>query len=196
VTGELGFLPIHAAGKYKDTHSSCTADFVVSSYIPTLSSLTKAQSGWEPIPRSSVSGWLICETYTDHGSARHLPGAEEEALLVRECFESSQARVLNAHSPHTSLADLRALMRQSPAHVLHLACHGVQESDPLSSALVMQDGKLSIEDMLQLSLPSAVLAYLSACQTAKGDQNAPDQAVHLAASMLFCGFRSVVGTMW
>jgi CHAT domain-containing protein len=60
----------------------------------------------------------------------------------------------------------------------------------------MQDGRLAIEDMLQMNLPQGVLAYLSACQTAKGDRNAPDQAVHLAASMLFCGFRSVVGTMW
>jgi CHAT domain-containing protein len=42
----------------------------------------------------------------------------------------------------------------------------------------------------------AVLAFLSACRTAQGDANAPDQAVHLAASMLFCGFWSVIGTMW
>jgi hypothetical protein len=60
----------------------------------------------------------------------------------------------------------------------------------------MNDGKLTIESVLQLDLPQAVLAYLSACQTAKGDRSAPDQAVHLAASMLFCGFRSVIGTMW
>jgi CHAT domain-containing protein len=49
---------------------------------------------------------------------------------------------------------------------------------------------------MQLSLPQATLAYLSACQTAKGDQNVPDQAVHIAASMLFCGFRSIIGTLW
>jgi CHAT domain-containing protein len=168
----------------------------VSSYIPTLSSLNKARSGWKPIARGSITGLLICETYADHGSAGHLPGANKEACFVRECFGSAQARVLNPHSSHTSLAELRVLLEDSPAHVLHLACHGVQDADPLSSALVMQDGRLTIEDMVQLDLPQAVLAYLSACQTAKGDQNAPDQAVHLASSMLFCGFRSVVATMW
>jgi CHAT domain-containing protein len=45
-------------------------------------------------------------------------------------------------------------------------------------------------------LKRASLAFLSACQTAKGDQNQPDQAVHLAASFLFCGFKSVIATMW
>jgi hypothetical protein len=40
-----------------------------------------------------------------------------------------------------------------------------------------------------------MLAFLSACQTAKGDEDMPDQAVHLAASMLFCGFKSVIATM-
>jgi CHAT domain-containing protein len=60
----------------------------------------------------------------------------------------------------------------------------------------MQDGGFSIQDLIELNLPHAVLAYLSACETAKGDERAPDQAVHLAASMLFCGFRSVIATMW
>jgi CHAT domain-containing protein len=61
---------------------------------------------------------------------------------------------------------------------------------------MLQDGRLTIKEIMQLNLPRAALAFLSACQTAKGDKNAPDQAVHLAASMLFCGFRSVIGTMW
>jgi CHAT domain-containing protein len=196
VTGELGFLPIHAAGEYGGTNSKCITNYVVSSYIPTLSSLTKARSGWEPIPRSSVAGLLVCETYADHGLYKDLPGADKEVQLVRAQFASAHARILNAYSPHTSLADLRSLLQGNMVHVLHLACHGVQDVDPLNSALLMHDGKLTIENMMHLDLPHAVLAYLSACETAKGDRNAPDQAVHLAASMLFCGFRSVVGTMW
>ena len=56
--------------------------------------------------------------------------------------------------------------------------------------------QLTISSLMELRLPNAVLAYLSACETAKGDKNQPDQAVHLAASMLFCGFRSVIATMW
>lgn len=39
-------------------------------------------------------------------------------------------------------------------------------------------------------------ALLSACQTAKGDDNIPEESVHLAAGMLAMGFKGVVATMW
>jgi CHAT domain-containing protein len=196
VTGELGLLPIHAAGNYRGEDMKCTADYVVSSYIPTLTSLIKAQHDWKPIPHSQVGGLLVCEESPAQGSARHLIQAAEEVHLARECFESAGARVLNSHSAHTSVAQLRVILEETRPHILHLACHGVQDLNPLNSGLLLQDGKLTIEKIMELDLPHAVLAYLSACETAKGDRNAPDQAVHLAASMLFCGFRSVIGTMW
>jgi CHAT domain-containing protein len=196
VTGELGFLPIHAAGSYLDATPVCTTDYVVSSYIPTLASLTKARGLWTPIARSDLAGLLICETSTAEGSAAYLPDVVDEILAVRGCFASAGARVLNKHTTHTSASELRALLEEAPAQILHMACHGIQDSDPLKSSFLLHDGRLSIEDIIQLNLPHASVAFLSACQTAKGDQNSPDQAVHLAASMLFCGFRSVVGTMW
>ena len=41
------------------------------------------------------------------------------------------------------------------------------------------------------------MAFLSACHTAAGDsKGTPDEVVHLAAALQFCGFRSVVGTLW
>jgi CHAT domain-containing protein len=196
VTGELGFLPIHAAGNHGKMSSVCTADYVVSSYIPTLSALTRARASWSSVPRTQLAGLLICEESSDNGPARHLPNAAREVRVVRESFEKAQARVLNDSSPHTSLGEMRSLLEKTPAHILHVACHGVQDADPLKSGIMLQDGMLTIEDIMSLSLPHAILAFLSACQTAKGDRNAPDQAVHLAASMLFCGFRSIIGTMW
>jgi CHAT domain-containing protein len=149
-----------------------------------------------PIPRTHLAGLLVCEESSDSGRARYLHKVVEEVQIVRECFDSARAQVLNVPSAHTSLSELRTLLEDTPAHILHLACHGIHDSDPLRSALVLQDGNLTIQDIMDLHLPNSVLAVLSACQTAKGDRNAPDQAVHLAASMLFCGFRSVIGTMW
>jgi CHAT domain-containing protein len=196
VTGELGFFPIHAAGNYHGISPECAADYVASSYIPTLSSLTKTRAGWKPILRTQLSGLLICEDSSDSGRARALPEAAEEVGIVQDCFDSVHAQVLNKPSKHTSLSELRSLLEERPAHVLHLACHGIHASDPLQSALVLQDGNLTIRDIMDLHLQNPVLAVLSACQTAKGNRNAPDQAIHLAASMLFCGFRSIIGTMW
>jgi hypothetical protein len=196
VTGELSFLPIHAAGNYDNAETTCAADFVVSSYIPTLSSLNRTRSHWKPISRHELGGLVICESASDSSLAAHLPNATEEVRVVRSCFDLAQASVLNQQSAHTSQSELRLLLEKTMAHILHVACHAVQNRDPLESGLVLQDGLLTIRDIMQLSLSQAVLAFLSACQTAKGDRNAPDQAVHLCASMLFCGFRSVIGTMW
>jgi CHAT domain-containing protein len=194
LTGELGFLPIHAAGVYHGASRACTADYVVSSSTPTLTALAKARGQWTPIPCSEATGILIAEASPPGFS--YLPKVAEEVRLVRGCFESAGAKVLNSLLAHTSLSELQSLLESTPAHILHLACHGVQERDPLKSAFMLHGGRLSIEEIMQLNIPSAVLAFLSACQTAKGDRSAPDQAVHLASSMLFCGFRSVVGTMW
>ncbi|CCO38153.1 hypothetical protein BN14_12318 [Rhizoctonia solani AG-1 IB] len=40
------------------------------------------------------------------------------------------------------------------------------------------------------------LAFLSACQTATGDEKLPDEAIHLASGMLMAGYPSVIATMW
>jgi CHAT domain-containing protein len=81
--------------------------------------------------------------------------------------------------------------------MLHLSCHGVQDaSHPLQSGFYLHDGKLTIAELMKLNLSNASIAFLSACETAKGDGNQPDEIVHLAAAMLFCGFRSIVGTLW
>jgi hypothetical protein len=174
----------------------CTSDYVVSSYVPTLHSLIKARNKWDPIPRHELAGLIICEDSPNSSAANYLPEAGKEVRLVRECFESVGAPVLNTMSTRTARAELLSLLESTSAHVLHLACHGIQDTDPLNSAIMLHDGHLTIEDIMRLSFPQATLAYLSACQTAKGVQNAPDQAVHIAASMLFCGFRSIICTLW
>jgi CHAT domain-containing protein len=83
------------------------------------------------------------------------------------------------------------------AAVVHLACHGHQDpQEPLKSGFSLRDGKLTIAKIMQQHLKSAFFAFLGACETAKGDINQPDQSVHLAAAVLFTGFRSIVATMW
>lgn len=96
------------------------------------------------------------------------------------------------------LPTVSSVMAKVPeANVLHLACHGHQDpTQPLASGFVMSDGMLTIAKLMSLNLDRAFLAFLSACDTAKGDVAQPDQAIHLAAAMLFAGFRSVIGTMW
>jgi len=51
--------------------------------------------------------------------------------------------------------------------------------------------------MIQVRLPDAELAFVSACHGAAVDiEGTPDEVIHLSAALQFCGFRSVVGTLW
>jgi CHAT domain-containing protein len=80
---------------------------------------------------------------------------------------------------------------------VHFACHGVQSTSPTESALLLAgSSRLTLSNIIHLSLPNADLAFLSACQTATGSQQLQDESVHLAAGMLLAGYRGVIGTMW
>jgi CHAT domain-containing protein len=55
--------------------------------------------------------------------------------------------------------------------ILHLACHGHQNSEnALQSGFVMSDKILTVENLIPVPLPHAFMAFLSACETAKGDK--------------------------
>lgn len=47
-----------------------------------------------------------------------------------------------------------------------------------------------------MHLPNADLVFLSACETATGHKILPEEVIHLAAAMLFIGFKGAIGTMW
>jgi CHAT domain-containing protein len=81
----------------------------------------------------------------------------------------------------------------------HIMCHGILESGkPFDSCFKLYNGKrLSLLDIVRSQLPRAEFAFLAACHTAEVTDKSPsDEALHLAAAMQHCGFRSVVGTMW
>lgn len=56
-------------------------------------------------------------------------------------------------------------------------------------------GSLAV-DYMQKSLDHAEFAFLSACQTATGDEKLPEEALQLAAGMLMAGYHTVLATMW
>ena len=110
---------------------------------------------------------------------------------------------IEAHVPHKELVKLvpgfvkDVLLNIPVTSIAHFACHGQQnEQNPLESALILEDGKLKVSEIMQHSMPNASLAFLSACETAMGDENLPDEAIHLGATLLFAGFHRVVATMW
>jgi hypothetical protein len=200
--GAFSGIPIHAAGVYTSeaqrrtgVDEECAADYVVSSYLPSLSSLAHLRKDLKPLTRSDATGFLAHEARPGRGFMP-LDQVEEEMHRIRKCFADAGVKVANNPELPSSAADVSTSLERMEVQILHLACHGSQSKDPLKSAFILRDENLSIQDLIRLELRQTGLAFLSACETAKGSESQPDQAVHLAASMLFCGFKSVVATMW
>jgi len=81
----------------------------------------------------------------------------------------------------------------------HFVCHGkLKDGKPFDASFELHGGtRLTLLDLIRSRFPSAEFAFLSACHTAEmTEESFADEALHLTAAMQFCGFRSVVGTMW
>lgn len=203
-TGAFAFLPIHAAGIYAAGSVDCCSDYVLSSYTPTLAALLDFRRRTLSVPRTALKVLLAAVPRPCPPGPRWkmLPFTVREAHAVRETLDETALIELPQDedcvlSPERSATANSVIERLPSAHVLHLACHGFQHpTDPLQSGFAMRDSMLTVRELMKLELPNAFLAFLSACETAKGDKVQPDQTVHLAAAMLFTGFRSVIATMW
>lgn len=85
----------------------------------------------------------------------------------------------------------------SGASILYLVCHGsAQDIFPESSSFLLRDGELTLSQLLQLELPLTQFPFLSAFNSATGDESRLDGRMYMAAAMLTVGFKSVTGTMW
>ena len=82
---------------------------------------------------------------------------------------------------------------------VHVSCHGTLETGkPFDAFFKLYEGaRLTLLDIVRSRLPTAEFAFLSACHTAElTTESIADEGLHLAGAVQYCGFRSVVGTMW
>lgn len=95
-------------------------------------------------------------------------------------------------------ATIAAVLEEMETHGwCHFACHGIQRlSNPTESSFALHDGELTLHTIMSKSFSAAELAFLSACQTATGDEKLSEESVHLAAGMLAAGYCSVFATLW
>ncbi len=79
---------------------------------------------------------------------------------------------------------------------IHVSCHGYQDIyDPSRAGLILTDGTLTIP-RISAGRHSGEFAFLSACMTATGGVDLPDEAITLAAALSHTGYRHVVATLW
>ncbi|KAJ7135741.1 TPR-like protein, partial [Mycena epipterygia] len=191
-TGPLTFLPIHAAGLYReeDPFGSKLSDFVISSYTPSLTGLIKGRRS-----QFQQKLQLLAVAQPSAVGQAYLPGTQKEIDRIQH-HASGQLPVLRLEENMATVDNVQKGMMSSSW--VHFACHGVQViSDPTQSALLLAgEERLTLSNIIKLSLPHANFAFLSACQTATGDKKLQEESVHLAAGMLLAGYRGVIATMW
>ncbi|KDN35926.1 hypothetical protein RSAG8_11189, partial [Rhizoctonia solani AG-8 WAC10335] len=189
-TGILSSLPLHAAGIY-GTSTNCVSDYVVSSYAPTLTAEMSSA------PFSAATSILAVSQEVTPGGHSNLPGTVQELAYIQAHTKEKMSYTQLTNGEASMEAVLDAMERQD---CVHLACHAHQSvNDPTKSGFFLHDGTLDLVSIMGRSFKNKGLAFLSACQTAMGDQTLPDETVHLASSMLTAdklGYHSVIATMW
>ncbi|THH13179.1 hypothetical protein EW146_g7014 [Bondarzewia mesenterica] len=189
-TGPFTFLPLHAAGMYNagGEGEDMVSQYVVSSYTHTLNALLS------PLPQPAEPFKLLAAIHSPPGRFS-LPCVGDELKMIEKHVPSDFLVKLGIPEAPSLVRDV--LSHIPSASIVHFACHGTQNAqNPLESSLRMEDGPLKVSHIMKQSMPNALLAVLSACQTAMGDDKVPDEAMHLAATLLFAGFRGTVATMW
>ena len=122
-----------------------------------------------------------------------LPTVVDEIQAVRNLDTEATSLVSEAATPATVIDSFHR------HGFVHFACHGtLHAGKPFEAGFELHGGsRLTLLDIVRSHLPAAEFAFLSACHTAEMTEGSiMDEGLHLAAAVQYCGFRSVVGTMW
>ncbi|KAG1736166.1 CHAT domain-containing protein [Suillus paluster] len=198
-TAAFTSIPLHAAhpSRTKADRSGrelSLEDIYVCSYTPTLSALIRSRQAMKTMRRATPSVVAIGQSQPGAGQGTALATVDSELELVHKLLPPNVKFTSLSGEKATQAGALDALRRNT---WVHLACHGKQDREqPYNSRFAMRDKPLTLLDIMENDTPQAEFAFLSACHTAVGDENTPDEAIHLAAGLQFSGFKSVIGTLW
>ncbi|KAI0297324.1 CHAT domain-containing protein [Multifurca ochricompacta] len=183
-------LPLHAMGPIpsNDGVKRYFSDLYIPSYTPTLSALIESR---KPSPKTSYQPSLLLVANPDES----LPGAFGEMEIIQSL--KSRVPVATLCGKNATPAGVVEGLRHHG--LVHFVCHGKLETGkPFDASFkLFGDERLTLLDIVRSQLPAAEFAFLAACHTAElTDDSIADEGLHLTAAVQYCGFRSVVGTMW
>ncbi|CAE6524797.1 unnamed protein product [Rhizoctonia solani] len=193
-TGIMTFLPLHAAGDYTSQSQPRVFDYVVSSYTPTLTALLSSNPHvlnhdcriiaiGQPDAKSHLGLYLA-----------PLPGTDKELAFIK-LHTADKLNYSQLVGSDATTENVLEAMGQN--EWVHLACHARQDiNDPAKSCFFLHESTLDLATIARQLFKNKGLAFLSACQTATGDDKLPDEAAHLASCMLVVGYPSVIASMW
>ncbi|KAH9970431.1 CHAT domain-containing protein [Lactifluus volemus] len=182
-------LPLHAMGPIPsdDGVTRYFSDIYIPSYTPSLSALIashKPQAEGQTFQKPSIL--LVAQPE----SLKH---AIPEIWTIQRLTTTVTSLISKNATPSSVVEGLRH------HQFSHFVCHGkLEEGKPFNASFKLSGGrKLTLLEIVRSQLPTAEFAFLSACHTAElTEKSIPGEALHLTAAMQYCGFRSVVGTMW
>ena len=191
-------LPLHAMGPIPsdDGEDRYFLDIYVPSYTTTLSALIPSSEHCDPGSPTLALPSLLLVAHFD------VPSPDES--LSEVCKDIEVVQALKKRLPVKSLVSEDTM----PTSVLdglrdhqfvHFVCHGTLEAGkPFDAGFELHGNeRLTLLDIVRSRLPAAEFAFLSACHTAElTEGSSADEGLHLAAAVQYCGYRSVVGTMW
>ena len=184
-------LPLHAMSPIpsddgKDLYFS---DLYIPSYTPSLSALieSRKRGPWsDASDHLKPSILLVAQPDT-------LPGAFGEIEVI-EAIKTPVTTLSSAMAtPETVIEGLKN------HRFAHFVCHGSlgEKGKPFDASLGLHKDNLTLLAIVRSQLPAAEFAFLSADHTAElTEDSVADEGIHLTAAMQFCGFCSVIGTMW
>ncbi|KAG2099251.1 CHAT domain-containing protein [Suillus discolor] len=195
-TAAFTSIPLHAAHPFRTnpdgSREQCLEDLYICSYTPTLSALVRSRQTMKK--RVTPSFVTIGQGQPGAGKGKALLAVDSELELVHKLVPATAKHTNISGDAATRAGALEALQQNT---WVHLACHGKQDpKQPYNSHFVMRDEDLTLLDIMERDIPHAEFAFLSACHTAVGDEETPDEVIHLAAGLQFSGFKSVIGTLW
>jgi CHAT domain-containing protein/tetratricopeptide (TPR) repeat protein len=190
-TDEFSVLPLHAAGPFRKGQQNLP-HLYISSYTPTLTALIRSRrrdpsnsavehKHFIAIGQANIAG--LCEL-SSAGAELEKIGKQVDGLATFTRIDGEESCIS------------RVVEELGKNEWVHLACDGLSyRKQPFESAFALQDGHLTIQRIIGCDLKNPEFAYLSTSHTTVGDEESPDEAIHLASAMQFVGFRSVIGTM-
>src|SRR6266702_1022999 len=183
-------LPLHLMGPIPsdDGEMRYFLDLYICSYTPTLSAFIQSRNR-DSCSRSLDRPSLLLVAQPDPS----LPTVGGEIQVVQTLDTEVASLISEAVTPTAVINDFHH------HQFFHFACHGTLEAGkPFEAGFELYGGeRLTLLEIVRSHLPTAEFALLSACHTAKVTEGSiVDEGLHLAAAVQYCGFRSVVGTMW
>jgi CHAT domain-containing protein len=191
-TAEFSVLPLHAAGLYRNGQQNLP-HLYISSYTLSLTALIRSRRRDPSNPVTDPKCVLAIGQARATGETE-LNSVGEELDDTRQCVDglATFTRIDGEESCSPGVVE-----ELGKNEWVHLACHGLLDrTEPFESAFTLHDGHFTIQRIIGCDLKNPKFAYLSACHTTVGDEESPDEVIHLASATQFVGFRSVIGTMW